>query len=67
MQLKFVSINDDDQPKGLDLYTKAFVSTKMTNFTVGDYRWLTVVSPDGIKGVERILESVAFPFAKERV
>jgi hypothetical protein len=33
-------------------------------YSYGDYRWLAVVSPDGIDGVELVLESLAFPPAK---
>ena len=64
MRLKFVSINVDDQSKALDFYTNVLGFTKMADFTNGDYRWLTVVSPDGIEGVELVLESLAFPPAK---
>lgn len=61
MQLKFVGINVDDQSKALDFYTKVLGFKKMADFTLGDYRWLTVVSPDGIDGVELVLEPLAFP------
>ncbi len=64
MQLKYVSISVDDQSKALDFYTKVLRFTKMADFTNGDYRWLTVVSTDGIEGVELLLESLAFPPAK---
>jgi catechol 2,3-dioxygenase-like lactoylglutathione lyase family enzyme len=67
MQVKFVSINVDEQSKALDFYTKVLGFTKMGDFTNGDCRWLTVVSADGIEGVELILESLALPPAKERV
>lgn len=64
MQLKFVGIHVDDQSKALDFYTKVLGFTKMADFTQGDYRWLTVVSPDGAEGVELVLELAAFPPAK---
>ena len=31
---------------------------------MGEYRWLTVVSPDGIEGVELVLEPMGFPPAQ---
>jgi hypothetical protein len=33
----------------------------MADIKNGDYRWLTVVAPDGIPGVELVLEPLAFP------
>ena len=33
----------------------------MADIPMGEYRWLTVVSPDGIEGVELVLEPNAFP------
>ncbi len=34
-------------------------------FPSGEYRWLTVTSPDGPEGVELLLEPMAFPPARE--
>ena len=31
---------------------------------MGEYRWLTVTSPDGVEGVELVLEPMAFPPAR---
>jgi catechol 2,3-dioxygenase-like lactoylglutathione lyase family enzyme len=64
MQIKFVSINVDDQEKALEFYTKVLGFTKMADIPMGQYRWLTVVSPEGIEGVELVLEPLAFPPAK---
>jgi len=64
MQIKFVSINVDDQEKALEFYTKVLGFTKMADIPMGGYRWLTVISPDGIEGVELVLEPMAFPPAK---
>jgi hypothetical protein len=36
----------------------------MADIPMGEYRWLTVVSPDGIDGVELVLEPMAFPPAR---
>ncbi len=36
----------------------------MADIPLGDYRWLTVVSPDGIEGVELVLEPLAFEPAR---
>ena len=64
MQIKFVSVIVDDQEKALEFYTKVLGFTKTADIPMGEYRWLTVVSPDGIEGVELVLESMAFPPAK---
>lgn len=32
---------------------------------MGEYRWLTVISPEGPEGVELLLEPLGFPPAKE--
>lgn len=64
MQIKFVSINVDDQEKALAFYTEILGFKKMADIPMGEYRWLTVVSPDGIEGVELVLEPMAFPPAK---
>jgi len=36
----------------------------MADIAMGEFRWLTVVSPDGIEGVELVLEPMSFPPAK---
>ena len=64
MVIKFVSITVDDQEKALLFYTDVLGFRKMADIPMGDYRWLTVVSPDGIEGVELVLEPLAFPPAR---
>ena len=64
MQLKFMSVMVDDQEKALRFYTDKLGLTKMADLPMGEYRWLTVVSPDGIQGVELVLEPMAFPPAR---
>jgi catechol 2,3-dioxygenase-like lactoylglutathione lyase family enzyme len=64
MQLKFVSILVDDQDKALDFHTAVLGFTKMAGIPMGEYRWLTVTSPDGIAGVELVLEPMGFPPAR---
>ena len=64
MQLKFLSVTVADQDAALRFYTDVLGFKKMADFPMGDYRWLTVVSPDGIAGVELVLEPLGFPPAK---
>jgi catechol 2,3-dioxygenase-like lactoylglutathione lyase family enzyme len=64
MQLKFVNVMVDDQDKALVFYTSVLGFEKMADIPMGEYRWLTVNSPDGIAGVELVLEPMGFPPAR---
>jgi catechol 2,3-dioxygenase-like lactoylglutathione lyase family enzyme len=64
MQLKFISVTVQDQEAALKFYTEKLGFVKMADIPMGEYRWLTVVSPDGIEGVELVLEPLAFPPAQ---
>ena len=64
MQLKFISIPVKDQAAALDFYTRVLGFQKMADIPMGEYRWLTVTSPDGIEGVELVLEPMAFEPAR---
>ena len=64
MQLKFISITVNNQDEALNFYTNVLGFTKMADIPMGEYRWLTVVSPDGIDGVELVIEPAAFPPAQ---
>jgi catechol 2,3-dioxygenase-like lactoylglutathione lyase family enzyme len=64
MQLKFISIPVEDQQKALETYTRVLGFEKMADLPLGGYRWLTVTSPDGIAGVELVLEPMAFAPAR---
>ena len=64
MQLKFTSVMVTDQDAALHFYTAILGFEKMADIPMGEFRWLTVVSPDGIAGVELVLEPMNFPPAK---
>ena len=64
MRLKFMSITVDDQAKALAFYTDKLGFVKCADIPMDEYRWLTVVSPDGLPGVELVLEPLAFPPAR---
>ena len=64
MQLKFMSVMVDDQEKALRFYTDKLGFVKMADIPLEQYRWLTVISPDGINGVELVLEPMGFPPAR---
>jgi catechol 2,3-dioxygenase-like lactoylglutathione lyase family enzyme len=61
MQIKFVSLMVSNQEAALRFYTEVVGFTKMADIPLSEDRWLTVVSPDGIDGVELVLEPVRFP------
>ena len=60
MQIKFVSLSVKDQEAALQFFTQVLGFTKMADLPLGEDRWLTVVSPDGIEGVELVLEPMRF-------
>lgn len=65
MQLKFISLTVENQDHALDFYTNVLGFEKMADLPMGEYRWLTVTSPDGLSGVELVLEPVGFPPSRE--
>jgi catechol 2,3-dioxygenase-like lactoylglutathione lyase family enzyme len=64
MQLKFVSVMVENQERALEFYTKVLGFRKMADIPMGEYRWLTVISPDGIEGIELVLEPMSFEPAR---
>lgn len=65
MQIKIASVMVDDQDKALAFYTGKLGFTKMADIPMGPtYRWLTVVSPEGMAGVELALEPMGFAPSK---
>ena len=64
MQIKFISVMVEDQDSALHFYTTVLGFEKMADIPMGQFRWLTVTSPDGIAGVELVLEPMEFPPAR---
>ncbi len=64
MRIKFVSVMVGDQEAALRFYTTVLGFEKMADIPMGEFRWLTVTSPDGIEGVELVLEPTSFPPAR---
>ena len=64
MQIRFTSIMVDDQAKALEFYTDVVGFTKMADIPFGEARWLTVTSPEGLEGVELVLEPIGFEAAR---
>jgi catechol 2,3-dioxygenase-like lactoylglutathione lyase family enzyme len=64
VRIKLTSILVDDQDKALRFYTDVLGFRKKHEIPVGDYKWLTVVSPEGPDDLELSLEPNANPAAK---
>jgi predicted enzyme related to lactoylglutathione lyase len=64
MRIKWTTLYVDDQKKALQFYTDTLGFQKKADFTNGNYRWLTVASPEDSEGVELVLESNANPAGK---
>lgn len=64
MRITVTSVLVDDQAKALRFYTEVLGFEKKEDVPVGDFRWLTVVSPEDATGVELLLEPDAHPAAK---
>lgn len=64
MQIRLVSIKVDDQDKAIRFYTQVLGFETCADVPMGEYRWLTVTSPDGVDGVELVLEPITFEPAR---
>jgi predicted enzyme related to lactoylglutathione lyase len=64
MRIKWTKLYVDDQEKALKFYTDKLGFQKKADFSQGNYRWLTVASPEEPEGVELLLESNANPAGK---
>jgi catechol 2,3-dioxygenase-like lactoylglutathione lyase family enzyme len=65
MRIKLTSIMVEDQAKGLQFYTETLGFRKKSDVPVGEYRWITVVSPEGPNDLELALEPNANPAGKK--
>jgi len=64
MRIKLTSIMVDNQDQGVKFYTEIFGFVKKHDIPVGEYRWITVVSPEGPAEIELALEPNANPIGK---
>ena len=64
MQATLSSLSVEDQDHALNFYTSVLGFEKKHNIPMGQFRWLTVTSPEGVVGVELVLEPMAFPPAR---
>jgi catechol 2,3-dioxygenase-like lactoylglutathione lyase family enzyme len=64
MRIKLTSIMVDDQDKALRFYTDVLGFKKKNDIPVGEYRWITVTSPEAQDDPELVLEPNANPAAR---
>jgi catechol 2,3-dioxygenase-like lactoylglutathione lyase family enzyme len=64
MRIKLASIFVKDQEKALRFYTGTLGFVKKSDISAGEYRWLTVVSPEEPAGTELVLEPNSNPAAR---
>jgi predicted enzyme related to lactoylglutathione lyase len=64
MKIIYTKVFVNDQDKALKFYTQILGFVKKSDIGAGDYRWLTVVSPEDQNGTELILERNDNPAAK---
>jgi catechol 2,3-dioxygenase-like lactoylglutathione lyase family enzyme len=64
MKIVVTSVLVDDQEKALRFYTDVLGFEKKQDVPLGDFRWLTVVSPQDPGGTELLLEPDAHPAAR---
>jgi catechol 2,3-dioxygenase-like lactoylglutathione lyase family enzyme len=64
MRIKLTSLFVKDQEKALQFYTGTLGFVKKSDISAGEYRWLTVVSPEEPDGTQLVLEPNNNPAAK---
>ena len=64
IRIHLTSVFVDDQAKALEFYTGTLGFQLKHDVPLGEFRWLTVVSPDAPDGVELLLEPDENPVAK---
>ena len=64
MKIKLNSVLVGDQDKALRFYTEVLGFVKKIDMPLGEFKWLTVVSPEEPAGTELLLEPNNNPAAK---
>ncbi|MFM9282140.1 VOC family protein [Paenibacillus jiagnxiensis] len=65
MKIIVTSLFVQDQDKALEFYTETLGFVKKHDIPVGEFRWITLVSPNDPDGTELLLEPNDHPAAKE--
>ena len=64
MQIRLASVMVDSQDAALAFYVGKLGFRVVHDVPMGQFRWLTVSSPEGTEDVELVLEPMAFPPAR---
>ena len=64
MKIKLTSVLVDNQDKALKFYVEVLGFVKKHDIPVGQFRWITVVSPEGPDDIELVFEPNDNPAAK---
>ncbi|MFB3980218.1 MULTISPECIES: VOC family protein [Microbacterium] len=64
IRITTTSVFVDDQAKALTFYTDTLGFVVKNDVPIGEHRWLTVVGPEDLDGVELLLEPDEHPAAK---
>ena len=64
MRINLTSVLVDDQERALRFYTENLQFKEKINIPLGEFRWVTVVSPEDPDGTELLLEPDDHPAAK---
>ena len=64
IKVNVTSVLVDDQEKALQFYTQKLGFVKKLDIPMGEFRWLTVVSPKEPDGVQLLLEPDQHPAAR---
>lgn len=64
MEIGICSVFVNDQEKAAHVYTQLLGFAKKTDIPMGEFRWLTVVSPGAADGIELLLEPTVHPAAQ---
>ena len=65
MRITLTGVFVSDQDKALNFYTETLGFVKKHDVPVGEFKWITVVSPDDLEGTELLLEPNENPVAQE--
>ena len=65
MRITLTGVFVSDQDEALKFYTETLGFVKKHDLPVGEFKWLTVVSPDDPDGTELLLEPNENPVAQE--
>lgn len=65
MNIIVTSLFVEDQDQALKFYSETLGFIKKNDIPIGEFRWITLVSPDNQQGTELVLEPNNHPAAKE--